>query len=486
MTQRPLLTQLLTLLLAAMLAGCVATPPVATPQASDVRIPDSFAYTPDAATRASVDALLPKDDPAFVQLAKSAANSAPNLQEAAARVEAARAGARKAGAARQPNVSLDRSISASRTNPDQFGSNLPAGIEFDTERVSVGSNVVASWDADLFGALKASERAAIARVDVAEASGAAVRIALTSEIAASVIDWRVLQMREVSLRDDLLGAQRLAQLAGARERAGLAPGFDRLRAEAAASASQTRLEVLESERARIVGRLVALTGEPGQYVLAALAQPPLTSMDAVSPVALLPSQMLENRPDVLAAAAQLTASDAQLAATARKRFPRLTLSAALGLLSFDLDGLFDEDAIVGSATGSLLAPLLDFGRIQAEIDGAAAEQRIAFAQYRGAVFAALGDAETAYGLIAATDRQSSSAKTEEALLRRNANLANTRYKAGLADFLTVLEARRAADSSGERAAIAQGQALRARVLLWQALGGDAPVRPTDQSANSSQ
>ncbi|HCI61177.1 MAG TPA: multidrug transporter, partial [Erythrobacter sp.] len=50
-------------------------------------------------------------------------------------------------------------------------------------------------------------------------------------------------------------------------------------------------------------------------------------------------------------------------------------------------------------------------------------------------------------------------------------LANARFEAGLADFLTVLDARRAADASGERAAAAQGRARRARVLLWQALGG---------------
>jgi len=88
------------------------------------------------------------------------------------------------------------------------------------------------------------------------------------------------------------------------------------------------------------------------------------------------------------------------------------------------------------------------------------------------VFQALGDAEAAYGLIEALDAQATLAGRERDDLRRAADLANTRYRAGLADFLTVLEARRAADASGERAAAVLGQARRARVVLWQALGGD--------------
>ena len=66
--------------------------------------------------------------------------------------------------------------------------------------------------------------------------------------------------------------------------------------------------------------------------------------------------------------------------------------------------------------------------------------------------------------------------------RRAASLADTRYRAGLASFLEVLEARRAADASGERAAAALGRASRARILLWQALGGEvlASAAPLDQ------
>jgi outer membrane protein TolC len=220
---------------------------------------------------------------------------------------------------------------------------------------------------------------------------------------------------------------------------------------------------------------VTLTAQPAAAVEQSLAAVH-PAWDAPPPPRTLPSALLANRPDIRAAAARLAASDHDLAATAARRFPRFDLSATIGLVAFGLGGLFDTDSIVGSLAGAIAAPLLDFGRIAAEIDGAAAEKRAAFQVYRGAVYQALGDAETAYALIAAADREAGAAREEAALATRQSRLAETRYRAGLSDFLTVLEARRGADGSRERAAAALGRARRARVLLWQALGGQ-PYAP---------
>lgn len=455
------------------LCGCVASAPPSMDTSAPV-LPDSFAFAPEADSEAGLAALMPTADPAFADLSALALVDAPTLAQAAARIEIARASAARAGAETMPNLAGDASVLATRTNPNQFGTSLPFGIAIETERLRYGANVVATWDADLFGELRNREQAAQARLEAATFEAIGIRNALLAEIAASVIDWRTLEGRRTSLEKDLSAASDLARLAGVRERAGIAPGFDRVRAESAAQASRSRIEALESERARIVGRLVSLTGTSAQEVLSSLAQPADPSARLAAPAA-LPSKLLANRPDVLAAQATLRAEDAVLAATAARRFPKLTLSAAIGLLAFDLGGILDGDAAVGSAGPSLLAPLLDFGRIQAEIDGAAAGKRLAFAQYRDTVFAALGDAETGYGLIQAADRELAAAEREAASLDRAAQIADTRYRAGLANFLTVLEARRAADGSAERVAAARGRAHRARVLLWRALGGN----PTD-------
>jgi len=205
-------------------------------------------------------------------------------------------------------------------------------------------------------------------------------------------------------------------------------------------------------------------------VRAALAAP-APGLAPVAAPAGLPSDLLANRPDVAAAAAELAATDADLAAAARARFPRITLSGVIGLLSFRPEDFFN-DSLVGTLTGAVAGPLLDFGRVGAQIDAAAADKRAAFAAYRGAVFTALGDAESAYGVVAAADAEAQLAVTQRDQLNRAAAIAETRYRAGLGSFLDVLEARRAADSSGEAAAAALGRAARARIVLWQALGGE--------------
>lgn len=453
------------------LAGCVAGPPpeIATPTPE---LPAAFIYSPESDEAANLAQLLPAHDPAFASIADLALQDAPSLAEALARVDATRAGASEAGAARLPSIGANASIEARRSNPAQFGGNVPAAIPFDTDQVGYAANLTASWELDIFGRLKASERAALARLDAASADSEAVRITLLAEIAGAVIDWRTNDARTRALAQDLAAAERLADLAAKREDAGLAPGFDRVRADAAASQSRSRIAALSGERARILGRLVSLTGQEPLLVASQLLEEPEADPISAAPVA-LPSLLLTHRPDVRAAAAELAAADADLAAAARLRFPRLTLSGALGLLAFDFNKLFDDGSDVYTAAGSLTAPLLDFGRIEAQIDGAAAGKRAAFAAYRGAVFNALGETEAAYGTVGGSDAQVESAARENAELERAFVLAETRYRAGLADFLTVLEARRAADASGERLAIAIGQANRARVQLWLALGGDS-------------
>jgi NodT family efflux transporter outer membrane factor (OMF) lipoprotein len=446
--------------------GLKPAPEIATPTPE---LAPNFFYAAGSETAANVDALLPYGDAGFDVLAAKALEGAPSLAEALARVDAARGGAARAGANRLPNISADASVRENRINPNQFGDAGASGLIPSTQTF-YGANLVASWDPDIFGQLRAQERAALARIDAASASAGAVRNALLVEIAGSVIDWRTLAARTAALESDVASAERLAKLSRTREDAGIAPGFDRVRAEAQASASRSRLAALQSERVRVIGRLVTLTGLGAQEVNAALSGSGAALAMGQAPAS-LPSELLTNRPDVLAAAAELAATDADLAAASRARFPKLSLSGVLGLLAFDPGDIFDNDSIVGSLTAGVAGPLLDFGRIDAEIDTAAANKRAAFQAYRGAVFQALGDAEAAYGLIAASDAEAKLALKETAELERAANLADTRYRAGLASFSEALEARRAADASGERAAASVGRANRARILLWQALGG---------------
>lgn len=452
---------------AALLASGCAMGPRPTATVAEVALPPAFSLAAGTSETVALEGLLPTEDPAFRLLSRRALAEAPDLAAALARIDGARALAARAGAERLPQVDAGLSVESRRQNVGQFG---PAADFIDPVQTSFGTSLAARWDADLFGQLRARERAAVARIDAATADAAAVRLALVAEVAAAVIDWRTLQRREEALREDLQAAEGLARLAGVREKAGLGPGADRVRAEALAAESQSRLARLGAENAAILGRLVTLTAQGSQPVLEALYEPAPVAAAQGLPAA-LPSTLLSRRPDVLAAGARLRAADSDLAAAAAARFPRLSLSAGLGLLAFSLGGLFDSEAIVGNLGAGLAAPLLDFGRLRADEARARAGTGEALALYRGAVFRALGDAESGYALIGNLAWQVETARKQAALQERSVALVETRFRAGLTNFLDVYEARRAAAGAKEAVVAAEGRLARARVLLWQALGG---------------
>ncbi len=437
-----------------------------------VATPAAFALASDviAQDRETLDTLLPTDDPAFTTLRTAAEEDAPTLAAALARIDAARAAAKGADANRLPAVAADGSISRTRSNPGSFGTNLPPGISIDRNQTSYGANITANWDIDIFGGLRASARAASIRINAATADAAAVRLALVSAIAANIVDWRTLQNRAVVLQEDLAAAENLMRLTEERARAGIAPGLDAVQAESLIADARSRLAALPGERAVIVGALVTLTGKDTATILESLKSEP-SKASAPRPPLSSPSEMLRARPDVTAAEARLAATDADIAAAAAERFPKITLSGAIGLLSFALGDLFSNDSLVGSLGAGIAGPLLDFGRVDAQIDQSKANAREAFASYRGAVYTALGEAETAYGQVASVDAEVVSLIAQEKLEEDAEYLLGIRYRNGLSDFRDVLNARRTLNTTRTQVAIANGRALRARVALWQALGG---------------
>ncbi|MEO0441409.1 MAG: TolC family protein [Pseudomonadota bacterium] len=439
---------------------------------ASVTISERFVLAEDIAEqdRSQISQLLPAGDPAFEDLRSVALGNAPTLAAALARIDQARAQAAQAGANRLPNISGDVSVTGQRINTATFGGNLPSGVGIDRYTTTFGSNILASWDPDIFGQLRATQRAAVIRIDAAEADAQGVRHSLTAAIAGDIVDWRTLQARRATLESDIATAADLMEVTSKRSRAGISPGLDAVQAETLLAQARAQMAPLEGERARIIGSLVTLTGLSADRVINALekVQPgfaPTTGFAAT------PAAMLRARPDIAAAEARLRAADQDVAAAAAQRFPRLTLSGTLGLISLALGDLFSNDAIVGTLGAGIAGPILDFGRIESEIDAGKARAREAFADYRAAVFTALGDAEAAYGQLEATRREVALLEQQEALEVDSVNLTSLRYRRGLTDFRAVLNAQRQLNAVRSTADLARGRLHRTRIGLWLALGG---------------
>ncbi len=441
---------------------------------AQVEAPPSFALSPDIAQqdRTQIDTLLPAKDPGFEALKALALQDAPTLSAALARIDEARAQSERAKANRQPSLSGEASISGQRSNGNGLGGNLPAGINVDRYITNFGGNIVAGWDPDIFGALRASERATMIRIDVAQADALAVRHSLVAAIGGNVIDWRTVQARRETLQNDVATAEDLLSITRTRTRAGISPGLDAVQAETLLAQARAQLAPLEGEQARIIGALITLTGQPADIVMAKLDQVG-KSFGPTNSFATTPAAMLRARPDVAAAEAQLKAADADIAVTAAQRFPKLSLSGTLGLFALALGDLFSADAIVGTLGAGIAGPIMDFGRIEAEIDASKARAKQAFANYRGAVFTALGDAETAYGQLEAARNEVQLLERQEVLEADAVKLTSIRYRRGLSDFRAVLNAQRELNAVRAATDVAQGRLHRARIALWLALGGSA-------------
>jgi outer membrane protein, multidrug efflux system len=452
-----------------LLSGC-ATVESAPEQKREIAPPPAFYFAPAGLEGASnaYTALLPLEDPAFKALMQRA-EQAPNLELALARVDAARAVTALAKADRKPYVGLDMSSAASRNNPDRFG-NLPGGISIDSAPFEIGGQITARWDPDIFGGLRNAERAAKFRLDAAGHDARAVRIAIMSEVAAAVIDWQNMLAQQAVVASNIVSAEDRERLIASRVRAGLNPELDSLRAAALVESLRAQLPAIKGEQAAIASRMVALTGISAGEAIEDLNRSQ-AQWSAKTVVTAVLSTMLAARPDIQAAAARLAASDADLAATAAQRFPRFTLSSALGLLAFSLGGIFSADAIVGQLGVEIAGPLLDFGRVEAEIGQSRAQGRIAFAELRRSTFIALGEAEEAFGRLSAADKEAQILRQHADREAEIAEVAVARYRAGLENFIGVLDADRNAYAARQSAIASTARAARVRLALWQSLGG---------------
>ena len=450
-----------------LLSGCAAVGEGSS--ASSVRIPAAFVYAQPSDSRDVLASLLPNEDPAFRMLVAAVDADAPDLQIALARVTAARAALRAAGAARAPDVQAEGSAGYSRGSENTI-TNLPPGTPIDMSNASYALGINASWDLDLFGRLRSSQRAAALRVDAADADARAVRLTLVADIARAVVDYRTAQAKLQITDDDLSDAAALVKLTRTRTRAGIAPGLDLVRAQSLEAAARSQRGPAQAELAAALGRLVTLTARDGAAVGAAFGSA-VESRPAVLPSVGLPSVLLRQRPDIVAAEYRLGAANAEIAAAAAARFPQISINAALGLAALALGDVFNADSLTASLGGSLAGPLLDFGRVAAQIDARQADAKEAFALYRRAVFTGIGDAETALGTLQANRNRLAALEVQIAIEEDSVKLSATRYRMGLSDFLGVIDAQRQLNAARQALAEAKGNAARAEIGVYRSFGG---------------
>ena len=185
----------------------------------------------------------------------------------------------------------------------------------------------------------------------------------------------------------------------------------------------------------------------------------------------LPSDLVRRRPDLAAAERRLAAADARLASAKAERYPRLSLTGSGGRSSDELNNLLDGDFTVWSLAGNLLQPLFQGGRIDANIDLSSARVKEVLEQYVSAVLKAFLEVETRLAAERFLEERTAHLEAASRHADAAAALAESRYRAGLENYITLLDSQRTALLTRSRFLEVRRLRLENRVDLYLALGG---------------
>jgi outer membrane protein, multidrug efflux system len=203
---------------------------------------------------------------------------------------------------------------------------------------------------------------------------------------------------------------------------------------------------------------------------------PLTEVLGELPVpTVVPSSLLQRRPDVRAAESELHAATARIGAAKANLFPIPFVTADYGTTSSNADDLFKKNSEIYQIFGGFSMPLFTGGRVGKQVDVARARADQARYAYEQTVLIALREVEDAIAGVRASRNQVAAQQTQVDALRRALRLAEMRYQSGASSYLDLLDAQRSLFGAELSLAQVQGQQATAAVTLYRALGGGWPA-----------
>lgn len=329
----------------------------------------------------------------------------------------------------------------------------------------------ATWELDVFGGQRRAVEAAKADIQAAWQNRRDVLVSLLAETARNYIEYRALQRRLALTHQDIASEEQTVSVTRARFKAGLTSDLDVARAEAEVKTTTAQLPALSQQLQASLETLAVTLGTHAQDL-----QPELqtTKPIPVAPPAVpigLPSDLLRRRPDVRAAERQIASATAQIGVATAELFPQFTLTGSLGLQSDHFKSIGNFNSRYWSIGPSMSWPILDFGRLRANVHVQEAITQQQAANYQKVVLQAIADVETslnAYG----NERQRRIELAEAVNAQQRAlNLANQLYKQGVGEFLDVLDAQRSLFTAEDLLAQSDQAVSADLVSLYKALGG---------------
>ena len=417
-------------------------------------------------------------DPVLVDLIRTALADNQDLKIAVERIEEARAryGFQKADL--YPKVDVAASAGAVGVSKNGIPS-LPSSIDTSDTLYGVSGRVF--WELDFFGRVRRATEAELALFYASEQSRRAVVLSLVASVAQAYVELRELDRRVEISRRTLESRVAYVGLVKDRFEGGVTSELDLHQAEAEMHRTESILRDSEQQLSLKEHELSALLGHnPGDVQrgknLEEFAMPPAVPAG-------LPSELLDRRPDVREAEDVLASANARIGEAKALLYPSITLTGAYGYESSELGDLFETSSQAWSISANLLQPIFNSGQNQRRVEVAGSQMRQALYGYERSVLLAFREVEDSLVSVRQSKLRRGSEGARVDAERKVLDLAETRYRGGVAAYLEVLDAQRSLFD----AEISETSAVRdqfvALIQLYKALGGGWPQEPEKQEGS---
>lgn len=403
-------------------------------------------------------------DPQLKTLIAQALENNRNLKTAVLRVEEARAAYGIQRADQFPTIAAGIDGSRARTPADLS----PTGRALTAGQYQIGVGV-AAWELDFWGRVRNLKEAALESYLATDAARRAVTVSLIAMVADSYLVLRELDERIGLARQAVASHEESLRIFTRRFEVGAIAKMDVVQVETLLQQARTLAAQLEQARAAQAHALTLLLGSP----LPSLPQAGRLDEAAVMPtlrVGLL-SEILLQRPDIVAAEHQLRAAGANIGAARAAFFPRITLTGSFGTASSELSGLFDSGSQAWRFLPSLTLPIFDAGRNRAALDLAEMRRDLAVVNYEKIVQVAFREVSDALSARRWLSEQVHLAEATLSAQAERARLVKLRYDNGSAPYFEVLDAQRNLLTAEQQWVQTRRAWLSSRVSLYAALGG---------------
>ena len=390
-----------------------------------------------------------------------------DLRSAYDRVRAARAVFVERKFDYAPHVQLDGTYQHFDEQQPGFGSG-----RINAQSDSLGFD--ATWEIDLFGHVRRSVEAARADLGAEQANYQDAQVTVAAEVARNYFELRGSQKRLVVARENLSTEHQTLELTQLLDETGRGSELDVQRSRARLKATEATIPPLEAAEKQSGYRLAVLLGQRPGALDQELKPAAVATYAKALPIG-DPTELLRRRPDVRAAERQLAAATARVGVATADLFPRVNVTGFVGFLSGDVGRLFGT-ADGNNARAWSIAPTVswaafDIGSVRARLRASEAQSDAAAANYEKVVLTALEDTENSFVAYSTRQAQLKSLSEQATASRRAADLAETQYREGVADFLVLLDAQRTQLDAEDSVAQAETAVNVAVVAIYKALGG---------------